>query len=543
MARSGFGSRFLVGQRGTSPWIAALLTLLLLVVALPLGAAAGVYAERGLREALDPDSPMHRLQPGAGSRAGGRVRASLPVRAVDGNEPPLCEVVHEHYVSGKNGGWRRDASWSRSAGAVVGANVTVAPEEPVRFDPLDMIVANDEREVWLRTVLRDVPSGGRLRAHCVSSGETVFLEGCSLTGEQLAGCGSDALTITTGDGTAQPRIDAHASTVAGQLAGGALALVAVLGYLWYAVRSRPLAEALLRRAGPVPTFDRWPQVFGVVGVAALCALGQGVMVWTANAGDALSRGRPGYLVGLLACAVAGVLAVVVRYRRKNLDLAMAPVLAAPTVPLGQARGGVVEVVVTVRGDARPVQGVFDGAPHAWVDVRVDEVVQSGKSQVTQRHKRECWPARVPVADESGDGWLDLTHAELDLRSRVTTFKQGGRPPLAAALANSPVGALRAGGLHVRWIVEESVLDPGERLYVLGQCKRIEDPKPAGSYRADATVPVVGGSADARLVVHAGTERTLLRSMGLERGYLDLLTGALATVAVGMVATMLALASR
>lgn len=266
------------------------------------------------------------------------------------------------------------------------------------------------------------------------------------------------------------------------------------------------------------------------------------MVWTADAGSAASRGRPGYLIGLLAFTAAAVLALVVRHRRKNLDRALAPVLEAQTVPLRDARGGVVELAVSVRDGAEPARGVLDGAAHAWVDLRVDETCQQGKSQVTNAYRRRCWPECVPVVDDSGEGWLDLTHAELDLRSTVRFFKEGSNATLSAAIAASPVGALRSSSAHVHWVVEQSVLDPGERLYVLGQCRRVENPKGAGSYRADSTMPVVGGSADARIIVHAGTERSLLRSIGLERTYLDLLTAGLAGVALSAAAVMIALAS-
>lgn len=545
MARTGFHSRFLLGQRGMGTGGRLLLTLFVLGFGGCVAFGGVVVAVRGLREALDPGAAMYRLRsPTPDAQRTGAIRRSVRVAAVQGETAPICEVVHEHYVSGKNGGWRRDASWSRSVGTWLGEpGPRIDPYEAVRFDPFDPLVVSPGDEEMFRAVLREVPPGGRLRAHCVAPGQAIFVDGCfRADGLSITGCNGEPLTVTTGDGTAQPRIDAHAADVAGKLGGGALALVAALTYLWYVLRTRPLADALIRRAGPVPTFSAWPQIIGVVSAALLVALAQGVMVWTAAAGSALSRGRPGYLVGLLAFAAAAVLAIVVRHRRKSLDLALAPVLEAPTVPLRDARGGVVELAVSVRDGAEPARGVLDGAAHAWVDVRVEETCQQGKAQVTNAYRQRCWPACVPVVDDSGEGWLDLTHAELDLRSTVTFFKEGSNAHLSAALAASPVGALRPSAPHVHWVVEQNVLDPGEKLYVLGQCKRVENPKGVGSYRADSTMPVVGGSPDARIIVHAGTERSLLRSIGLERGYLDLLTAALAGVAISAAATMIALAS-
>ncbi|TAK22240.1 MAG: hypothetical protein EPO40_28635 [Myxococcaceae bacterium] len=549
MARTGFGSRFLLGQRNSGLAGRALITTFVLAIALVFCGGAVVACSNGLREVLDPRSALYRLRlPSSGAV----VRLSAPIRATSGDQPPLCVVQHEHYVSGKNGGWRLDGTWNRSAGAtLLGQSpdaraldrppLSIRIHEPVDFDPYAPWVVTAEQEAWFRTVLADVPYGGRLRAHCVASGETVFVEGCvDPDGAHLTGCGSTPLTITTGDGTAQPRIDDHASLVAGRLSAGAAAILVALAYLWYVLRARPLADALLRRAGPVPTFRAWPMVVGVVALTLALALAQGVVVWTAATGSAASRGRPGYLFGLLACATAALFALAVRHRRQNLERAMAPVREAQTVPLRDARGGVVELAVSVRDDGAPAAGVLDARPHAWVEVRVEETVAVGKQQVTQLVARKYWPALIPVSDASGSGLIDPSHAEVDLRSTVKTYKQGSSVELARTLAQSPIGTLNPSAGHLRWTVEQSVLDPGESLYVLGPCRRIEDPKAASSYRMDSTMAVVGGTAADRIILHAGDERSLLRSIGLERTYLDLLTAALAGVALSQLAIMLAL---
>ena len=539
MARTGFGSRFLVGQRNVGLAGRVLLTAFVGILALAFCGGGLVTAARGLSEVLDPGSPMYRLQhPTGTSTTAGPLRNTVRLEASRGDRPPICRVVHEHYVSGKNGGWRLDASWSRSAGT--SAPYRIRPGEPVVFDPLDMLVVAPDQEPWFRSVLASVPYGGRLRAHCVASGETVFVEGCLDGYGNLSGCGGSPLTVTTGDGTAQPRIDAHASAVAGRLAFGASALVMVLAYLWYVVRARPLADALLRRAGPVPPFAAWPQVVAVAALAAFAVVAQGAVVWSAAAGSAASRGRPGYVFATILCAVTAVLALAVRHRRQNLDRAMAPVREAETVPLRDARGGVVELAVRVRDDGAPVTGLLDAKPHAWVELRVEETCARGRQQVTRLVARRFWPALIPVSDASGDGLLDPSHAELDLRSTVKTVKHSSGSALAVALTQSPIGPLRPTDGHLHWTVEQSVLDPGEGLYVLGQCRRVEDPKAAGSYRMDSTMAAVGGTASERIIVHAGNERSLLRSIGLERSYLDLLAAALAGVAASLLVTMLAL---
>lgn len=549
MARTGFGSRFLLGQRSSGLAGRVLVTTFLLVIALAFCTTTMVACSKGLSEVLDPRSALYRLRhPSRGEV----VRVSAPIRANSGDRPPLCVVQHEHYVSGKNGGWRLDATWNRSAGStLLGQSpdgraldrppLAIRVHEPIDFDPFAPLVVPPDQEAWFRTVLADVPPGGRLRAHCVASGETVFVEGCvDPGGVHLSGCGTSPLTITTGDGTAQPRIDAHASTVAGRLAAGASAILVVLGYLWYVMRARPVADALLRRAGPVPAFKAWPKIIGVVALTLVALLAHGLVVWTATAGSAASRGRPGYLLGLVVCAAAAIFALVVRHRRQNLERAMAPVREAETVSLRDARGGVVELAVSVRDDGATAKGVLDARPHSWVEVRVEETVAVGKQQVTNLVARKYWPALIPVSDASGSGLIDPSHAEVDLRSTVKTYKQGSSAEIAMSLAQSPIGTLKPSAGHLRWTVEQSVLDPGELLYVLGHCKRVEDPKASSSYRMDSTMAAVGGTAADRIILHAGDERSLLRSIGLERTYLDMLTAALVGVAISQLAIMAAL---
>lgn len=541
MRRTGQGSRFLLGTR-TTPTPSRLL-LSLLVGALALGTCLGLVAgcALGLREVLNPRAPMYRLRtPTRDERPGDAVRASVTFQGTPVRYPPFCVVVHEHYVSGRNGGWRADGRWTHVSRAE-SERLSVLPNTDVRFDPFDPRVVPEEGEGSFRAMIPALPAGGRLRAQCVYHRQPVFVEGClSGRGRWLAGCDGEALVLTTGDGTAQPRIDAHASSVAGKLSAGAIALLLVAGYLWYVVRSRPLAAALLRRAGEPPAFDRVGTALGVVGLALAFALGQALMVAGAHPGSAGSRWRVGYLVGLAVCAVAGVMALLVRHRRRHLELAMKPVLDAPTVGLREAWAGVVELAVSVRANAEVVRGPVDGKPHAWLDLRVDETSLNGRNQATHFVRRASWPARVPIADSSGEGWLDLTHAEVDLRSTVVHFRQGSRAELSAAVTASPVGRLDARPNHRHWTLEQSVLDPGERLYVLGRCARVEDPRAVGSYRADVTVPILGGTPEERIVVHAGSERSLLRSIDLERGYLDLLAATLVGVAASMAAVMAAL---
>lgn len=89
-----------------------LLTGLLVLVGLCLGATGLVAGLSALVRAIDPQSELHRLRRPvtAAERSRGVVRGA----AVVSPETPtmgLCRIEHQHYVSGKNGGWRTDATY------------------------------------------------------------------------------------------------------------------------------------------------------------------------------------------------------------------------------------------------------------------------------------------------------------------------------------------------------------------------------------------------------------------------------------------------
>ncbi|MBK8697748.1 MAG: hypothetical protein IPN17_37240 [Deltaproteobacteria bacterium] len=175
MARTGFGSRFLLGQRNSGLAGRALITTFVLAIAVVFCGGAMVACSNGLREVLDPRSALYRLRlPSGAAQAGWVFRFSAPLRATSGDRPAICEVHHEHYVSGKNGGWRLDGTWTRSAGAIFEGQpsglraldrspLRIRVNEPVALDPSDLRVVPAEQEAWFRTVLADVPTGGRLR--------------------------------------------------------------------------------------------------------------------------------------------------------------------------------------------------------------------------------------------------------------------------------------------------------------------------------------------------------------------------------------------
>jgi hypothetical protein len=92
--------------------------------------------------------------------------------------------------------------------------------------------------------------------------------------------------------------------------------------------------------------------------------------------------------------------------------------------------------------------------------------------------------------------------------------------------------------HSAFEIEERHLSPGQPLYVLGLVHRREPTRGEAAYRTVADVAVVGGTEEAKVIVHAGSERDLLGDLRRERTYLDLVLAVLcaltAAVGIGMV---------
>jgi hypothetical protein len=476
----------------------------------------------------DPSDEVHRLRSPTSPQPGiAHISGRLQAEQGDG----ICFVVHE-YDHGK-GGWRVRTRH------LVGRHPTVVLDDgqqvevgfaSLAFSPALLRKVDDEAR-W-RSIL-ELGSGGRVREHCARSGERVFIEGCLVEGAEgrrrVEGC-DGAAVLTTGDGSAQPRIDERAAWFAGRFAMLGIPALMLLTYLWSVVRARPLATALLRwsdyRATPMP--KRLLAALAaapVLLVAALYALAWVDVDW-------FGIDRYGYAwTAVTLCAAAG-LALFVDRRRRALAAACQPIERAPTTALRDARGDLVELDVRVADDAPTSPGPLTGRPRAHHGIRVTRIYKTSTNHESEEVVDRCEPARVPVVDASGDGWLDMTHAEVDLRAmrRVVRESRSFRREYAAALE----GATRGTGTKA-FVIEERYLEPGERLFVLGAVQRLEPAVHEGGYRAASIAPVVGGSPRAKLIVHAGTERSLLRSIGVERRYLGVLLGMVASVGIAVLA--------
>ncbi len=545
MARTGFHSRFTFGEKGMGPGGRVALTLVALFFGLILVGVGLFLGARAVKASLDPSDALFRLsRPASGE--GPTLRGTVTVQAP---ERAFCHVQHQHYVSGKNGGWRTDWRGNVFRGTTVlhgGRSYALEVEGyTTTFEPSRTHVVPDGARVW-GPRFESLPGGGRVVEQCLIPGERVFIEACRLPGRAwaLGDCPSYPMRLTQGDGgSGQPRVDARANRLAAQLSGGALAALALLLWGWFLVRSRPLSEALRRRAGVAEAEFPVAVVSAAVGLPVAFAIAQGFIVGGASEDSSWDYFQGGYTFGAAVVCFALAVAYLVYARRRSLDVAMRPVRDAPTGRLADARGGVVELAVTVAPDSPVVVGPVSGRPHAWLRVVVDEVIQNGKQVHVRRAAAWCSSPGIPVRDASGAGVLDVTHAEFDLRARVATVKHGRRHDLLGGVSRLTGAALRPSGNHLRWIIEEGFVDPGESLYALGDCRRVEDPSAAASYRADATRPVVGGGRGAKLIVHAGDERSLLASLRRERALLDLVGAAFVGLAASLSAVLLALASR
>ncbi len=556
MARTGFPSRFLLGDRGLPPGGRLVLNAFLGMLGVGVVLAGLVAGSKAFCEVVDPNSELHRLHRplSARERAAGLVRQTAVVSAAT-PEFGLCRIEHQHYVSGKNGGWRTDytAHEYRQASLLLdGVPHTLAPYgDALRFVPARSFGVDAGRVTQqLPDVVEQFPRGGRLRAQCAEANTPVFVEGCLVQPGLLGRCpagllGAEAapVTLTLGDGgNGQPRVDRAANRTIAQFSGAALGLLLTMAWLWFVLRARPVVDALLRRVdGPKEAPPRhWELALLVPPIALVMA--QGVAVWGTPPYASWSVFQGGYTFAAAVSCGALLLAASVWRRRLRLDRAMWPILDAPTVSIREARGGVVELCATVSPDAPTVLGPISRAPRAWLWIAVWETCYVGKQTFTTRAVVHARPRTFPVRDASGEGEVDPDGVEPDLRAVVRWFKHGQEPELTKRLLTEFGIELRPSGTHVRWMVEEGYLERGEPLYLLGSCQRVDDPKAVASYRGDATRPVVRGG-DGALILHAGDEGSLLGILRRERRWLDLLGAALVGVSVSLLGLSLVLLAK
>jgi len=464
--------------------------------------------------------------PGAPVLGTGRLRASTTPTALN----PFCEVIHEHYVSGKGGGWRTDEDWIfRTSPGVEFPDGTLLPisvqHASMPGTPYQLATAAEEAEVRKRA---SIASGGRLRLRCARADAPVFVDGCIVSEDPrganatpplapvptLGACpgspevaffkslavrgGPRPLALTAAPTGGDPRLVRLRDAVApipGRL--GLLALVLAVP-LFLAIRGRRgwgMIGVLRAHHGRPEKSLVGPTVIalGIVFVAGLI-LGNITLeiTWLSAMG------------ALLPPAIFGLIAAWSAQMATDVDALLAPTEALATTPLATAEGEEVELAVHVASDAPVEPSIFGTRRYAFSRVTVWETRPQGKGTVTQICFLRSGPTIVPIVDRSGRGELDTRECAFNLFCE----ESGTVPPaLAKVLPTTPSFSYR--------VREESLL-PGEALYLLGRVGRETDDRDrardAGGYRSVASHAVLRGEPAKPLLVVAGTEEALVGAL-------------------------------
>jgi hypothetical protein len=348
------------------------------------------------------------------------------------------------------------------------------------------------------------------------------------------------LVITMGDGTATARQEQIAAEAVGRVSALVAVLMALVLYVWHVLRGGELVRALSdwTRTGNEPARRSGLWISAAVVLAWFAALGGHLLAqWQQVPGYPVGS-RAGYLTGLAVACLAVLVLVSLARRQQQLRQAMRLVLEAPTAQLRSAAvGTLVELAVRVADAAQIVRGPLSGCAHAWTGLTVTRVYRSGKNHSADILDRGRAPARLPVLDGSGAGELDLTRVVLDVRALRRVLRK-------ADVARDPTGSLLGDLTHqdfTSFELEEQLIDQGEMLYALGQVQEHKVVETGPSYRAPSSVPIVGGAPGRPLVLHAGTEQSLLARLRRERFSLDLTVGAYGLLTLGLLGLMAAAA--
>lgn len=520
-----------------------------LVGFLPLIIAFCAFQSCG-REALghlvDPRDPIHRLplpldkdEAARGVvRVGGKLTGSAEV----------CLLIHEHMAKD----WKEDWRATTSDGALIDvdfeagqpltskrAPLAVAWEE-VRWEP-SVATAVSERASFWRAHLNVVP-GGRLREGCLHPGDRVFLAACSAkraaTGPTadapaVGGCDGELAVLTPGDGTPGPRIDELAANAAGKLSLLGAAVLTILLYGFRVSGARPFATALIRRLRVAPFVTLGSPALCVIGLAPLAFLLVLYLLRPATSGAPGVRiQRSGYAIAHATLAGSVILGLLMRDRRRALVALTrsfhegeAPSLAQPSI------GKRVTLDAKIDPGAPLSTAPLTGRPRAHWTIAATHVYKSGKNYASSPEPDRKGPQIVPIRSASIDAQVDLTHAVVDLRAlrRIVRKRAIRRGDFRHLLGEAP----RFEGLY---LFEERFLDPGEAIYVEGRVQRFEAASGDAHRKDPATVPVIGGTSDEPMIVHAGSRRSLLGSISMERRFLDVALGLTLAVAAATLAT-------
>jgi hypothetical protein len=199
------------------------------------------------------------------------------------------------------------------------------------------------------------------------------------------------------------------------------------------------------------------------------------------------------------------------------------VLATPSTPIAEARGGFVEVCGTVvPGEQGVVTAPFSGRSCVWLRVIVFEKRASGRSTRWVEVADENESTDFLVDDGSGERALVRpagARFELDQQRVATsgTFNDP-TPELEAFLQNRGIQSAYWLGINKAMRYEEQAICAGDPLYALGPSERVPLADPPQGYRSGRPTQLVlaaGPSKDEELLLSNKTERDVLGRLGAD----------------------------
>lgn len=471
----------------------------------------------GLAELADAGTPLNRIdrQPTAEETAAGRVWQTTQIGPSGADAPPLCLVIHEHYQSGKNGGWREDQRWyfeTNGTAAVHGRGQARFPVSNLRIIPERLGPMDGSHESEFRSRVPSMRYDGRLREQCLRPGQQVFIDGCITTSSsefgapttQLTGCGNEQFTIAIGDDPHQVLKDNRAVGVGGNLLAGAATLYGLCFVLWFLSRRRDLPEQLKQWR---PAIWKGNTPFGILcSVLGVLTVGYWIAQWAMySSNDGVSRMTYCFLAAIYACVV--IAAYYLLREHSRVIAAAGPLRQQKEVSLAAVGGTTAEMSARIAPDARVVNGPLSAKPRAWVWLVVSEQYTANKSTYVHTLLNTIAASGpIPVVDASGPGLLSLGGGVVNCRTVEKVFSAGRVPKnIAAMLSRQPT---RGASVCVR----EHYLEPNEPVFLYGQTSRSTEQTKDDGYRNTTAIPLISNAGTETLFVFAGTKQDLFKAL-------------------------------
>lgn len=452
------------------------------------------------------------------ARVWGRAQAeTLGESPFDARNHVVCDVQSQYWKSGKNGGWREEYRQSFQAGyptvTLEDGRVLEIGGENTRFEPYVGTPTGAREKRYRQNGLGF--RGPRLFEQCLQSGE-IFVDGCvNADGTRIVPC-SDRETLWLTAGKRRLRLAEHVKRPAIALAVFAVGLLLLIVLLAKQTRGRSSEAGIGLAVGLAPRglggvrvsvgngeLKRWLRYAPALALPAMVAL-------LCNVSACPS---PLFWASLALLPLAlGPLEPVAQLRK--LHTLLRTVLDRPTSALATAEGDTVELAVRVAPNAPTLLAPLSKRRAAHVSLQVWERVirSSGRNKTVVFefvYAGIFFGDTLLIEDESGGGSLELGEAILDFTAGES---------IATSSEYSRELRERTGMTGGDFLVRESLLEPGDPLFVIGPVRRTLDAASEGrfAYRAAPTKarvsPAEGPGDPAErhpLFVHAGTERSLL----------------------------------